>query len=93
MKDIDVTRNSELRTREDADRHDSLMLKVVFWIIAIAVGGTLLCIILGALRYAIQTVLIIGGILLLIALAFAVFYERIKYRIRFRREQDDKGDD
>lgn len=77
----------------DDNRHDSIMLKVVFWIIAIAVIGTLLCIILGALRYAIQTVLIVGGIFLLIALVCVVFYEKIKYRILLSKKRDDEDDD
>lgn len=76
-----TTGSSSIST-SDKDRKT---LKIAFWIIVVAVAGTLLCIILGILKFAIQSVLIAGGILLIVALIFAVVYEKARNRILLNR--------
>lgn len=73
--------------RERDGKHDSFMIKAVLWFIALCVVGCVVCIILGALRVAIQAVVIVAAVLMFIALLGWVGYEKIRNRIE-RRDND-----
>ncbi len=55
-------------------------LRIIGYVAAFFILGTVLCFILGALKIAVQTLLILGLILLVIALALMVVYYRVKSR-------------
>ncbi len=79
------------KMRADAD---SLLLKIVVWTIIIAVAGAVVCIVLAAVRWALEACLIIAGLLVIIALAGMVVYNRVKYRIKereYNRQQNQQN--
>lgn len=74
------------RRQNDAKR-DSFMIKAVLWFIALCAVGCVVCVILGALRVAIQAVVIVAAVLMFVALLGWVGYEKIRNRIE-RRDND-----
>ncbi len=74
--------------RKQSDgKPDSFMIKAVLWFIALCVVGCVVCIILGALKVAIQAVVIAAAVLMFVALIGWVGYEKIRNRIG-RRDSD-----
>ena len=59
-------------------RQTESRLRIIGYIAAFFILGTVLCFILGALKIAVQALLIVGLIMLVIALALMVFYYRVK---------------
>lgn len=60
--------------------YDNFMLKCIGWFILLCVVGFVACVILGLLKVAISTVVIIAAILLFIGLLGWVGYSKIKKR-------------
>lgn len=60
--------------------HDSFMIRMVVWFIALCIAGFVACVILGMLKMAIQTIVIIAAILMFFALLGWVAYEKIRNR-------------
>lgn len=70
--------------KREEGRNDSFMIKAVLWFIALCVAGCVVCVILGALKVAIQAVVIVAAVLMFIALLGWVGYEKIKARMTDR---------
>lgn len=80
--------------RRNADRN-MFRVKVLLWIFGIALAGIILCGILGALKWAIETCLVIACVLIIICLIGVVIYNKIRYKMsvdrynRAMRKRDD----
>lgn len=59
---------------------DETLLKLVGWFILLCVVGSVVCVILGVIKAAIQALVIVAAVLLFIALGCSVIYWRIKAR-------------
>ena len=72
-----------------ADAH-AIWLKIVLWTLTVAICGAILCLVLGAVRWALEAFLIVAGVLVIIALIGMLIYEKMKYRIKedqYNRQQ------
>ncbi len=69
---------------EKEKKPTDIRLKIILWFIVILVGGLLLSIILGALKYAVDVCISIACVCGVLALLCVAFY----YKERFRNEQN-----
>ena len=58
-----------------------LGLKILLWFTVFMIVGGAVCIILGALQWAIHTAIIVGAILIVIGLIFVVSYQSLRRKI------------
>lgn len=88
----------EVDARKKRADSDTRLLKLALWVIGIAVAGVIICVVLAAVRWALEACLIVGGILVIIALIAMVAYNRVKYRIkenqynRLKNEENRQSD-
>lgn len=64
-------------------------LKLLLALLAVAVVGTVLCIILAVLRVAVQAVVITAGVLIVVGLICAVSINGLKYKAEASRYKHD----
>lgn len=64
-------------------------LKLLLALLAVAVVGTVLCIILAVLRVAVQAVVITAGVLIVVGLICAVSINGLKYKAEVSRYKHD----
>lgn len=55
-------------------------IKILGWLLAVIIAGSLICFILGLIKAVVNTLVIIAGVLLAIALVIFFLYERGKWR-------------
>lgn len=87
-------KKSEAKGKKETDRN-LLWIKVLLWVFVIALAGIVLCAILGALKWAIETCLIIACVLIIICLIGVVIYNKVRYRMsvdRYNRAMRKRGD-
>lgn len=71
-------------------------LKLLLWLLGISIVGTIVCIILAALRVALEVMVIVAGVLLVIALLCIVGYNAVKYKVKaheYQRQLDKQERD
>lgn len=66
-------------------KNDSVMLKLLGYLLALVIGGALVCLILGFLKTAVDSLIIIGGILLIVAIFIVWIYHSTKWHIQSNR--------
>lgn len=64
-----------------------LGLKILLWFTAFMIVGGAICIILGALKWAIQSAIVVGAVLLVIGLLFTVAYQSLRRKINQARKE------
>lgn len=60
----------------------SMWMKVLLVLVAVAIVGTVVCVILAILRVAVQAVVITAGVLVLAGVIGAVLFNGLKYKMQ-----------
>ncbi len=83
-----------LQADEDAlhARKDSVMLRLLGYLLALVLGGAIVCFIIGLLKTTVDFLIIVGSVLLIVAIFIVWMYHSVKWHItagRYRRLLDD----
>lgn len=83
--------NNVIQQKKESDdsflkaKNDSTMLKLLGYLLALVIGGAIVCLILGFLKTAVDSLVIVGGVLLLVAIFILWEYHSTKYHIMSKR--------
>lgn len=77
-----MTDRYQVEASERNYRRNAFWLKVVAWVLIVVIVGVFASIILGALKMAVDTTLIVGGVCAIIALLAALVYSRLKMKMK-----------
>jgi|GEM_PF-3594185 hypothetical protein len=83
--------NNVIQQKKESDdsflkaKNDSTMLKLLGYLLALVIGGAIVCLILGFLKTAVDSLVIVGGVLLLVAIFILWAYHSTKYHIMSKR--------
>lgn len=83
-----------LQADEDAlhARKDSVMLRLLGYLLALVLGGAIVCFIIGLLKTTVDFLIIVGSVLLIVAIFIVWMYHSVKWHItekRYRRLLND----
>ncbi len=80
-----------LKQREAMDtaylkaKNDSIMLKILAYLLALILGGAIVCLVMGIMKTAIDSLMIVGIILLVVAFIVVWIYHSTKMHIERKR--------
>ncbi len=83
--------NNVIQQKKESDdsflkaKNDSTMLKLLGYLLALVIGGAIVCLVLGFLKTAVDSLIIIGGVLLLVAIFILWAYHSAKFHIMAKR--------
>ncbi|MDE6095706.1 MAG: hypothetical protein K2G52_05910 [Muribaculaceae bacterium] len=84
MDDLTKTRieadNAEIKAHKD-----SYILKILGYLLALVIGGAIVCLIMGILKTAVDSLVIVGTILLVVALFILWVYNSAKAHVIEKR--------
>lgn len=63
-------------------KDDGLMLKLLGYLLALVIGGAIVCFIIGLIKTTVDILIVVGAILLIVALLVVWAYHALKLRIR-----------
>ena len=77
----------QLQTDMDAVKvkKDSVMLKLLGYLLAIVIGGAIVCFVIGLIKTTVDFLIIIGSVLLIIAIFIVWIYHSVKWHIQKTR--------
>lgn len=68
-----------------SDNKKDFQLKILLWLLGVIIAGSLVCLILGLIKAAVNALVVIAGVLLALALVVFFIYERGKWRLDTNR--------
>ncbi len=85
MENITTQQKKELDNSFLQAKKDNVMIKLLGYLLALVIGGAIVCLVLGFLKTAVDSLIIIGGILLIVAIFILWIYHSAKWHILSNR--------
>lgn len=81
MNEIQKSKTQADEARLDV-KTDSVMLKLLGYLLALVIGGAIVCFVMGLIKTAIDSLIIVGACLLVVAIIIVWIYHSTKWHIR-----------
>lgn len=81
----DITKSRIAADREEIkSQKGGIGLRIIGYLLALVIGGAIVCFVMGLIRTVVQSLVIVGVILLVVALVLMYLYHSVKWHSRER---------